>query len=64
MKRLVALLAMTAFAFSVAGNYSLAATDKPADKPKTECKCGKDCTGDNCKCGCHKVKKPTDKDEA
>jgi hypothetical protein len=64
MKRLVALLAMTAFALSVAGTYSLAATDKTTDKPKTECKCGKDCKGDGCKCGCHKAKKPADAGEA
>jgi hypothetical protein len=55
---------MTAFALSVAGNYSLAATDKTTDKPKTECKCGKDCKGDGCKCGCHKAKKPADAGEA
>ena len=57
MKRLVAILAMTAFVFSVTGNYSLAATGKIEDKPKTECKCGKDCKGDGCKCGCHKKEK-------
>ena len=49
---------MTAFALSVAGNYSLAAPmGKIEEKPKTECKCGKDCKGDSCKCGCHKKDK-------
>lgn len=55
MKKLVALMAVTAFLLSVAANTSVA-QDKPAEKPKTECKCGKDCKGDQCKCGCHKKK--------
>lgn len=57
MKRLVALFTLTAFAFSMAGNYGLCATGKIEDKPKTECKCAKDCKGDSCKCGCHKKDK-------
>lgn len=61
MKRVIALVALTAFAFSVAGSSGLCATGKIEEKPKTECKCGKNCKGESCKCGCHdKEKKKTE----
>ena len=56
MKKLVALMAATAFLLSVGANYCVA-EDKPVEKPKTECsKCAKECKGADCKCSCHAKK--------
>ena len=56
MKRLIALTAVTAFMFSTSVQYGMCGTDKGNGKAKVECKCGKDCKGAACKCGCQKKK--------
>lgn len=54
MKRLIALVAVTAFAFSAAAHCGNCGTDEGDGKPAVKCKCGKDCKGEGCDCGCHK----------
>ena len=65
MKRIIALMTVTAFALSMAPNISLAQTNAPTKKQETTCGCGKDCSGPKCKCGCQTAKKDqkTDKSE-
>jgi hypothetical protein len=54
MKKLVALLALVAFACTASANCG--SCQAGGDKPAVKCEKCKDCKGDACKCKCHKKK--------
>jgi hypothetical protein len=56
MKKLITLMAVTAFALSAAANCGNCEAKKEDGKPKVESKCGDKCKGDACKGGCDKKK--------
>jgi len=60
MKRIVALMALVAFACTASAHCGKCDADGDK-KPAKVCKCEKKCKGDACKCGCHK-KKDADKE--
>ena len=57
MKKIVALMSLMAFVCSASAHCGNCEAGDSDSKPKTECKCGKDCKGADCKCGCHKQEK-------
>ena len=55
MKKLIAMMALVAFACTASANCGKC--EGGGDKPKVECKKCKDCGDDSkCKCKCHKAK--------